>query len=75
MEQIKTKKDSPPELLSIEELKEKNKTPNRVFEGIKAAENWRSGKAVTEADYQKALDGFMKSPMGGKKVTRNVKGR
>lgn len=74
MEQSKTK-TSPPELLSIEELKEKYKTPDKVFNGIKAAENWRAGKAVTEADYQKALDGFMKAPMSGKKVTRNAKGR
>jgi hypothetical protein len=71
----KTTTNTPPELLSIEELKEKNKTPDRIFEGITAAENWKTGKAVTQEDYEKALEGFLKSPMGGKKVKKDAKGR
>lgn len=63
---------TPPELFSIEELKEKNKTPETVFQGMKAAENWKTGKAVTEEDYKKALNNFLKSPMGGKKVKKNA---
>jgi|GEM_PF-2181836 hypothetical protein len=76
MEQNKTKKDtSSPELISIEELKKKYKTSDMVFSGIKALENWRTGKVISEADYQKALDEFMKAPMSGKKVAKNVKRR
>ncbi|NPV89816.1 MAG: hypothetical protein HPY50_03445 [Firmicutes bacterium] len=67
--------ETPPELLSIEELKRRNRTPDRVFEGMKAAENWKTGKSVTQADYEKALKGFLESPMGGKKVKQDAKGR
>lgn len=69
----KTTTNTPPELFSIEELKEKDKTPDRVFEGMKAAENWTTGKAVTQEEYEKALKGFLESPMGGKKVKKDVK--
>ena len=71
----KTTTNTPPELLSIEELKEKNKTPDRIFEGVKAAENWKPGKAVKQEDYETALKGFLESPMGGKKVKKDVKRR
>lgn len=67
--------ETPPELLTIEELKRINKTPDRVFEGMKAAENWKTGKSVTQADYEKALKGFLESPMEGKKVKKDAKGR
>ena len=67
--------ETPPELLTIEELKRINKTPDRVFEGMKAAENWKTGKSVTQADYVKALKGFLESPIGGKKVKKDAKGR
>ncbi|WP_274378666.1 hypothetical protein [Desulforamulus profundi] len=42
---------------------------------MKAAENWKTGKSVTQADYEKALKGFLESPMGGKKVKKDAKGR
>lgn len=67
--------ETPPELLSIEELKRRNQTPDRAFAGMKAAENWKTGKSVTQADYEKALKGFLESPMGGKKVKKDAKGR
>ena len=63
---------TPPELFNIEELKEKNNTPETIFQGVKAAEDWKTGKAVTEEDYKKALNNFLKSPMGGKKVGKNA---
>lgn len=71
----KATSNTPPELFSIEELKEKNKTPDRVFEGMKAAENWKTGKAVSQEEYEAALKGFLESPMGGKKVKKDAKGR
>lgn len=71
----KATSNTPPELFSIEELKEKNKTPDRVFEGMKAAENWKTGKAVSQEEYETALKGFLESPMGGKKVKKDAKGR
>ncbi|MBU5312222.1 hypothetical protein KQI38_09300 [Tissierella carlieri] len=63
------------ELFKIDELKEKNNTPDRIFEGMKAAENWITGKVVTEEVYQRALKEFLESPMGGKKVKKDAKRR
>lgn len=67
--------NTPPELLSIEKLKEKNKTPDKVFEGVKAAEKWKTGKAVSQEVYETALKGFLESPMGGKRVKKDAKRR
>lgn len=64
-----------PELFTIEELKEKNKTPEAIFQGARAAEGWRPGKMVSEEEYQKALDGFLKRPMNGKEVKKDAKRR
>lgn len=75
MSTTKTTTNTPIELFKIEELKEKNKTSDRIFEGMKAAENWTTGKAVTEEEYQRALKEFLESPMGGKKVKKDAKRR
>lgn len=63
------------DLFKIEDLKEKNNTADRIFEGMKAAENWTTGKAVTQEEYEKALKRFLESPMGGKKVKKDAKRR
>jgi hypothetical protein len=36
-----------------------------VFAAVIQSENWASGKRVQEADFKKAVDAFLKSPMGG----------
>ncbi|MCM1161496.1 MAG: hypothetical protein NC412_09760 [Roseburia sp.] len=60
------------EYAAIEELKEKERTPDAVFEGVKAANGWKTGRMVTEKDYKEAVDAFGKAPMDGRKVKRNV---
>lgn len=55
---------------SIENLKIKRSTPNAVFEGAKAFKNWHEGKQVTEAEYDKAIDEFKKTPADGRGVKR-----
>ena len=75
MDKVKSSADSTPGFFTIEELKEKNQTPDKVFYGAKASENWRAGKAVTEADYKNALKEFLESPAGGRKVKKDAKGR
>jgi len=63
-------------LLTIEDLKEKSQTPDKVFQGAKAAKGWRAGKAVTKEDYENALKEFLESPAGGRKVKKDAaKGR
>lgn len=50
----------------IEELKEKNQTPDAVFEGTKAMMKWRPGKQVEEGEYEKAVNLFLGAPAGGR---------
>ena len=60
------------EFAAIEELKEKKGTPDAVFEGVKAANGWKTGKMVKEKAYQDAVDAFGKAPMDGREVKRDV---
>lgn len=53
---------------TVEQLKEKNGTPEAVFEGVKAANGWRTGKMLTEDTYKKAVDAFEHAPMDGREV-------
>lgn len=55
-----------PGLFSIQELKEKKKTPAPIFIGICTAHGWKPGKMVTEADYDAAVKIFSESPIGKK---------
>jgi len=60
-----------PELFTIEELKAKHKTPESVFQGTKIAEGWRMGKMVSEEEYQRVVETFLKQPMNGKEAKKN----
>ncbi len=55
------------EMIQIEDLKTKNNTPEHVYSGVCAKMNWKSGKAVTEKEYQAAIEAFLKSPINGGK--------
>lgn len=57
---------------TIEELKAKEETPDAIFEGVKAANSWKTGKMITEKAYQEAVDAFGKAPMDGREVKKNV---
>lgn len=48
----------------IEEMKEKTKTPEPVFCGVCSAEGWKTGKKVTEDEYNAAVAMFLSHPMG-----------
>jgi hypothetical protein len=55
-----------PKLFSIEELKDKKKTPAPIFSGMCAALGWKPGKMATEEDYDAAVGKFSGSPIGKK---------
>lgn len=57
---------------AIEELKAARGTPDAVFEGVKAANGWKTGKKVTEKDYEEAVKAFEEAPMDGREVEKNV---
>lgn len=58
--------------VTIEELKVTKDTPDAVFEGVKAANGWRTGKMVTEKAYIEAVEAFGAAPMDGREVKKNV---
>ena len=58
---------------SIETLKIQEKTPDAVFEGVKAANGWNTGKQVTKEAYKNAVELFNKSPRDGRELKKVVK--
>lgn len=51
-------------LVEISKLKASKGTPESVFRGVCAAEGWRPGKSVSEADYDDAVQKFLHRPVG-----------
>jgi hypothetical protein len=37
-----------------------------VFAAVKQARGWALGKKVEKAEFEKAVNGFLKAPMGGR---------
>ncbi len=54
-----------PELHTIEELQKKNQIKKAVFAGACAANGWRPGKQLTEAEFLAAIAKFTGAPMHG----------
>ena len=54
----------------IDELKGIKNTSDAVFEGVKAANGWNTGKMVTEAEYDSAVEAFGKTPIDGRGVKK-----
>lgn len=55
------------EYLTIEKLKEINRTPEAVFRGMCAANGWQKGRVVTPEEYLEAQKRFLGAAIGGKK--------
>lgn len=53
------------EHLSIETLKEKNKTSDAVYQGMCAANGWQRGKMVSQEEYRQAHQRFLNTVIGG----------
>lgn len=49
---------------SIENWMRIKKTKDSVIAGTKALFNWKTGRVVTESEYDKAVDIFLKAPIG-----------
>lgn len=56
-----------PEEYTIEDLAQKHRVPGWAIAGLKAAYNWGQGKTLTEAQFLKQRDDWLKRPMGGVK--------
>jgi len=68
-EEIMAGKKEAASLISIEELKKELNISDAVFEGVKAANKWKSGRQVEKDVFQKACDNFRVSPVDGRKDT------
>lgn len=53
--------------MSIEELRDKYKVSDAVFEGVKAAKKWKPGRQVEEDEFTKAVEDFKTAPIDGRK--------
>lgn len=66
-EKKETSKAPAPVMRPVEEwAKEKGVDPI-FYEGAKVSMGWKSGKAVTEKDFDAAMDGFINGPADGRK--------
>lgn len=54
------------EYLTIEKLKEINRTLEAVYQGMCAANGWQKGRAVTPEEYMEAQQRFLGAAIGGK---------
>ena len=54
-----------PEVFTIEELRNEKNVKRAVFAGVCAAEGWKPGKTVTEAEFLAAVEKFTSAPMSG----------
>ena len=52
---------------SIEELRDKHEVSDAVFEGMKAAKKWKSGRQVEEDEFLKAVEDFKAAPIDGRR--------
>lgn len=62
------------EFIPVGELKARKETPDAVFAGVLAAKGWKDGKAVTEKEYEAAVEAFLKAPVDGRKAPAGRKG-
>ena len=60
--------EQPQELLSIDTLREKHKITRPVFAGVCAANDWKPGRVMTEAEFRRAVEAFTGAPMNRKAV-------
>lgn len=52
---------------TIEEWKKVLGTSDAVFAGVSVKQSWCKGRQVTKAEYESAVNSFLKSNIGGKK--------
>lgn len=54
-----------PKVFAIEQLRSEKKINRAVFAGVCAAQGWKPGKTVTEAEFLEAVRQFTSAPMSG----------
>lgn len=59
---------------SIEELKTEQGVSDAVFEGVKAANGWKTGRQVELTAFKAAVEGFLNGRIDGIREKTEVKG-
>ena len=54
-----------PKVFAIEQLRSEKRISRAVFAGVCAAQGWKAGKTVTEAEFLEAVKKFTSAPMSG----------
>ena len=54
-----------PKFFAIEQLRSEKKINRAIFAGVCAAQGWKPGKTVTEAEFLAAVEKFTSAPMSG----------
>ena len=54
-----------PKVFTIEQLRSEKNVKRAIFAGVCAAEGWKPGKTVTEAEFLAAVERFTSAPMSG----------
>ncbi len=54
-----------PKVFTVEQLRSEKKISRAIFAGVCAAQNWKPGKTVTEAEFLAAVEKFTSAPMSG----------
>ena len=54
-----------PSVFTVEQLRSEKKINRAVFAGVCAAQSWKPGKTVTEAEFLQAVEKFTTAPMSG----------
>lgn len=62
-----------PKLLPIEQHRISKKIARPVFAGVCSAQGWKTGKAVTEAEFLAAVQKFKSAPMSGARKESEAK--
>jgi hypothetical protein len=60
-------------VLAVEDHAKREAVPASVFAAVMQTQNWAAGKKVTAEDFKKAVDAFLKAPIGGRKPPEGEK--
>ena len=63
--QTEQKPEAPAQYAEVGQLRMKHNISRAVFAGVCAAQGWKAGKSVTEAEFLGAVKQFTGSPMSG----------
>jgi hypothetical protein len=64
---------APKEYVEIGQLRAKHNISRAVYAGVCAAQDWKPGKAVTEAEFLAAVRAFTSAPMRGGTTNKEAK--